>query len=56
VDIREWLFEFLTNPPCKRDDCEYWEEDGNYCFLKDTYPEAKRCPYIDKFIPLQECE
>lgn len=52
-DLREKIFDFITDPPCKG--CKYWDVDGHHCFVNSSRDEnIKSCQIIDNIF--EECK
>ncbi len=51
-ELREKIFDMITDPPCCGTECEFWDVEGYYCFLKDMHPNSSKCQLTDKFLAL----
>lgn len=45
MNIREQIFNVVTDTPCKQ--CEFWDRQGHYCFLKDVHKDTAKCALLD---------
>jgi len=49
-ELREKIFDAVTDPPCRN--CEFWDVQGHYCYLKDLHPNTKKCRLLDQILAI----
>jgi hypothetical protein len=47
---REEIFGLVTDPPCRK--CDFWDVKGHYCWLRNMYPDSKKCELLGQIITL----
>lgn len=54
-ELREKVFDLVTDPPCHKHEgvwCEFWDRQGNYCFLKDIHKNTTKCELLNQTLAL----
>ncbi len=51
MELRELIFDAITvHSPCR--DCDFWDRQGHYCYLKDVHSDANKCLLVYQILKL----
>ena len=49
--FKEAIFDLITDPPCRN--CEFWDVQEHYCWLKNMHPTSSKCELINQILDLR---